>query len=261
MSQHNAVVAWSDIADYWDQKQADTGDLWHRALIDPTVLRLIGTVAGLRVLDLGCGNGYLARKLARAGAKVFGVDSSVPVIAMATARETAAPLGVTFAVADAAAIGLSSGPAFDLIVCNMVLMDLPHADEVLREAARVLVPGGRMVASIEHPCFQTGSGSAWLIEHGNGGPPFSPTVARKISRYRDLYAEDNVPWRIGPDLVVYTRRYHRPLSWYVRAFDTAGLAIATMEEPEPAPEFMQADDQAPYIRNIPLHLVIEAFRR
>jgi 2-polyprenyl-3-methyl-5-hydroxy-6-metoxy-1,4-benzoquinol methylase len=53
------VNEWDKLAVWMDEKQGDDGDLWHRALIDPTMLRVIGPVTGLDVLDLGCGNGVL----------------------------------------------------------------------------------------------------------------------------------------------------------------------------------------------------------
>ena len=54
-----STFGWDQMAYWWDEKQGDEGDLWHRALIDPPLLRLAGEVRGLHVLDLACGNGYL----------------------------------------------------------------------------------------------------------------------------------------------------------------------------------------------------------
>ena len=51
---------WDDLSDWYDKKQGESGDLWHRALIDPVLQRLIGDCKGKEILDLGCGNGYLA---------------------------------------------------------------------------------------------------------------------------------------------------------------------------------------------------------
>src|SRR5437899_10809165 len=70
--------SWERMAEWYDAKQGDTGDFWHRTLIDPTFLRVVGEVRGLRVLDLGCGNGYLSRRFSRGGAKVGAVDASGP---------------------------------------------------------------------------------------------------------------------------------------------------------------------------------------
>lgn len=57
------VVDWEEMAAWFDEKQGYEGDLWHRALIHPTVLQVLGRVVGLRALDLACGNGSMARWL------------------------------------------------------------------------------------------------------------------------------------------------------------------------------------------------------
>ncbi len=77
---------WEELSDWYDMKQGEEGDLWHRALIDPTVLRLLGEVSDKDVLDLGCGNGYLSRGLAKQGARVTAVDSNPKIIYHATKR-------------------------------------------------------------------------------------------------------------------------------------------------------------------------------
>jgi 2-polyprenyl-3-methyl-5-hydroxy-6-metoxy-1,4-benzoquinol methylase len=73
------TVDWEEMAAWWDEKQGEEGDLWHRTLIDPTLLRVLGPVENLDVLDLACGNGYIARKLARSEARVVGVDAFTPI--------------------------------------------------------------------------------------------------------------------------------------------------------------------------------------
>jgi 2-polyprenyl-3-methyl-5-hydroxy-6-metoxy-1,4-benzoquinol methylase len=97
------TVDWADFAAWYDAKMGDEGDLWHRCLIDPGLLGLVGPVRGLDVLDLACGNGYLARRYAREGAaRVVAVDRSAPIIALARRRERASPLGVRYEIRDAA---------------------------------------------------------------------------------------------------------------------------------------------------------------
>lgn len=248
------VPEWERMAAYWDQKQGDGGDLWHRALIDPTVLRLLGSVAGLRVLDLACGNGYFARLLARQGARVTGVDASAPIVARAAEREGQEPLGIAYHVADAACLDPLPDQAFDLVLCHMGLMDMADAAGAIREAARVLRPQGRFVASLSHPCFDVVSASAWVLESTGS----APTLWRKVSRYREAF-QGWVFWRVGPEEVWQTPGYHRPLSWYVRALRAAGFVVTALEEPEPTEEFLREESpQGPWISQIPLHCVLEA---
>ncbi len=247
-------VSWEQLAEWYDAKQGDDGDLWHRTLIDPAFLRVVGDVRGLKVLDLACGNGYLSRRYAKAGAKVVGVDGSAPMIERAKAREKGHPLGIEYQVVDAAHMHEFKDATFDLVAANMALMDIQDAEGAIREVGRVLKDRGRFVSSLSHPCFDQGSSSTWLTERF-----FSGTKAwRKIEHYRRPLVDD-IPWDVGGRTIT-TPGYHRPLSWYARALREAGLLIRALEEPEPTKEFLDASPQGSYMAEIPLHLVIEAVK-
>jgi ubiquinone/menaquinone biosynthesis C-methylase UbiE len=246
---------WSQMAEWWNEKLGEEGDLWHRTLIDPPLIRLVGDVNGQRVLDLACGNGYLSRRFARQGAvSVTGVDTNAPIIETIRTREDQEQLGITYHVADAAHLEMLEEHSFDIIICNMALMDIENAAGAIQEVARVLRPGGRFVTSICHPCFDKVDTSGWQIERIYP----NTTIWRKMSRYREIAAAE-APWPNVNGEVVYTHAYHRPLSWYFRTFRDAGLVVAALEEPEPTDEFLAESDQGPWIAEIPMHCVIEAW--
>ena len=157
------TFGWDQMAYWWDEKQGDEGDLWHRALIDPPLLRLTGEVRGMHVLDLGCGNGYLSRRFARQGAMVTAVDANAPLIERIRTREAQEPLGITYHVAEAAHLEMLEDSAFDLAVCNRALMDIENAAGAIQEVSRVLKSRGRFVASISHPCFDKVNTSGWVM--------------------------------------------------------------------------------------------------
>jgi len=246
---------WDEISAWRDMRLGESGDLWHRALIDPTVLELVGPVRGLRVLDLACGNGYLSRRFAREGAEVVGIDASAPTLAFARAREAAAPLGIRFEVRDANHLHGIAGGAFDLVVANMALMDIRDAGGSIREVARVLRSSGRFVFSISHPCFDIDSGSVWSVEQAH----YDRTIWRKVRSYREE-REVSVPWKISETETRYTKSFHRTLSTYSRYLREAGFAIVRLEEPAPLPELLEKSPEGPMIQEVPLHLVIGAVR-
>lgn len=130
---------------------------------DAEVLRLVGPVAGLRLLDLACGHGRFARFFARQGARVVGIDLSGALLDKARAAEHEAPLGITYLQTDATAPATLAGETFDVVVCSFGLSDIDDLDGALATVARVLHSGGHFVFSLLHPCFpgwrEDGSGS------------------------------------------------------------------------------------------------------
>jgi ubiquinone/menaquinone biosynthesis C-methylase UbiE len=249
------TFGWDKMAYWWDEKQGDEGDLWHRALIDPPLLRLAGDVRGLQVLDLACGNGYLSRRFARQGATVTAVDANAPLIEIVRAREEQEPLGITYHVTDASHLDMLEDGVVDLVICSMALMDIENATGAIQEVSRVLKSRGRFVASISHPCFDKVNTSGWDIEYVYP----TTTIWRKMSHYREI-AVDDLPWLRVPGNVINTRAYHRPLSWYFRTLRASGLLVAAFEEPEPTEELLANSEQGTWIAEIPLHCVIEAWK-
>ncbi len=145
--------------------------------------------------------------------------------------------------------------SFDIVLANMTLMDMKNAEGAIRESSRVLRRNGRLVASISHPCFDNGEFSSWLMEKTG----YLETVSRKIRNYREP-SDTLIDWRVSPDQLRQTRSYHRPLSWYAKILSSFGFLISALEEPEPNQEFIEKDPQGHWIRDIPLHLVIEAVK-
>lgn len=141
------------IAEFYDQR--------HRDVVDDTataaLLDLLGPVAGRRILDLACGQGRLARELARRGASaVIGVDLSERLIQIAERREAESPLGASYLVGDVSAadrLSRLSDQPFDAVACNMALTDFEDLGGSLSTVNKLLGPGGTFVFSILHPCF------------------------------------------------------------------------------------------------------------
>ncbi len=254
---------WEDLSDWYDKKQDETGDLWHRTLIDPVLLRLVGDCRDKDVLDLGCGNGYLARRLAREGARVTAVDSSLRMVQNAKAHDPNDSMKIRYVRSEASRLDGIFDASFDLVFANMSLMNIADAESAIHEVSRVLRNGrGRFVASISHPCFDIGSNSGWVVEK----PAYEQRkVYRKVRAYRTPFSE-KVPWRVGNDERKFTITFHRPLNWYARVLRMKGLALTALEEPMPTEEFLEREKESEGdldsigFLEVPLHLVFEAIK-
>jgi ubiquinone/menaquinone biosynthesis C-methylase UbiE len=243
---------WLSLADWFDEDQGDAGDLWHRTLIFPGIIKVIGKISGRDVLDVGCGNGSLARILARMGNRVTGIDGSAGIIEHAKAREAANPFGATYLATDAAYLSMFQAGSFDLVTSCMALMDMPDAAGAIKEMGRVVRRTGRCVMLFSHPCFDIPNASSWLTEWGFG---HQPEISLRLLRYREVYSEWlRWSWKNDYEMLA----YHRPLSWYFRAIRDAGLAVTMLEEPEPTPEFVAQSESGAALQKFPMHCVIEA---
>ena len=217
-----ASGSWEANADFWIEIIRQRRDRYRTELTDAAVLAAIGDCTGLDVLDVGCGEGYLTRELARRGAQhVHGIDKSAALIK--AAQDTATP-GTAFDEGDVTE--LSSGDeSRDLIVANHLLNDLPDITSPILEFARVLRPGGRLVALMLHPCFYG--------DRAETTPLQDLPAVESYFRQRAVTQTFEVDGLTSP---LPSTSWVRPLEAYTGALVGAGLYIASLSEPHPSPE-------------------------
>jgi ubiquinone/menaquinone biosynthesis C-methylase UbiE len=121
------------------------------ALEEPKVAELLGPVSGLRILDLGCGTGRHALRLAAAGATVTAMDFSDGMLARASDR--AGSLPIHFRAHDLTQPLSFADASFDRIVCALVLDHIPDLPPLFAEMRRVCSPAGFAVISVMHPAM------------------------------------------------------------------------------------------------------------
>ncbi len=193
---------WNAKAEHWDARMGD-GNAFQRVLIGPACERLLAIQPEERVLDLACGNGVFARRLAALGARVVAVDFSERFLELARARSASYGDRIVYRlvdVTDETQLLALSDSRFDAAVCNMALMDMPVIDPLLRAVRQLLVPAGRFVFSVQHPAFNSNAVHLCLEEDGldgtqnalHQGHAVPPRAARQ--RYGDA-------WRAGATLV------------------------------------------------------------
>jgi SAM-dependent methyltransferase len=181
----------------------------------PAMLALAGDVAGRRILDAGCGAGPLLAALRDQGAIVTGFDNSAAMIELARRR-----LGddADLHVADLGSPLPFPDDAFDDVTASLVLHYLQDWGPALAELRRVLKPGGRLIASVDHPFAIT-------------------LMHREAGRKADYFATSNrtEEWTMGGHTALMSF-WDRPLHAMTDAFTAAGFRIAVISEPAPAPD-------------------------
>ena len=115
----------------------------------PSHMAALGDVRGLRVLDLACGDGFLTREIAKAGAaEVVGVDISGEMIALAERAEAERPLGIRYRIAPVQTMVVLG--EFDVVSAGYLLCNAADRSDLgamARAIASNLVPGGRFVTT------------------------------------------------------------------------------------------------------------------
>ncbi|HYR91427.1 MAG TPA: class I SAM-dependent methyltransferase [Terriglobia bacterium] len=147
---------WNANAAWWDDRIGD-GNEFQTYLIEPASERLLAISPGDQILDVACGAGRFARRMAALGGRVIAIDQSTEFIERARTR-TPNESGIEYHIADAAntAALLNFGiRRFDKAVCTMALMDMPQIQPLLEALKELLKPAGAFVFSVMHPCFHT----------------------------------------------------------------------------------------------------------
>lgn len=231
---------WERHAAWWQEEFTAGADAEYEDQILPLAAEHLRGAAA--VLDIGTGEGQVARLAYRTGARrVVGVDPTWGQISEAGRRAG----GPVYASGAAEALPFPDA-SFDAVLAVLVFEHIEGYREAISEVARVLRPAGRFLFFLNHPLLQTPN-SGWIDDH----------------------ILDEQYWRIGPYLVEDTSMQevaqgielpfvHRPLSRYVNTMAEAGLFVVAMEEPAPPPRFLDLASEYREAASIPRLLLLRA---
>ena len=246
MCENDVRKEWDDSAKAWADFVRTGKDHDREGLNNPAAFELIGNIKGLTVLDLGCGEGYNTRILARKGAKVTGIDFSPKQIELALQEEKKENLGIRYKVMDAAKLTGLPDNCFDLVTCFMALQDIENYRKAITETSRVLKPNGRFIFTIPHPCFE------------------KITVSGKRINAADAYfGETKFPihWNMKRLSIPFrTTSFHRTLTDYFDAINKSRLQVSQLVEPRFAEKAYQKYHHVEKVFTKPSSVIIEAVK-
>ena len=216
-------TSWENVESWYSGCVGEKGHYYHQSLILPGALRLLNISknnAG-SLLDLGCGEGVLARALPER-LTYFGVDASSSLIKEAKKRSNRP--NVHFFVADVTQKLPIEKHDFDSAAFILSLQNIEDLPSALKTARRHLSPNGHLLIVLNHPCFRIPRQSSWGIDASK------QLQYRRIERYLTMM---RIPIQMHPgkeSTETVTFSFHHPLSDYARYLHEAGFVIETMEE-------------------------------
>lgn len=181
----------------------------------PALRALVPDLKGKRVVDLGCGFGWFSRWAREQGAShVLGLDVSEKMLERA--REMTSDAAISYRRADLEHLDLPPA-SFDLAYSSLAFHYVEDLAGMLANVHGALVPGGRLVASIEHPIYTAPSNPGWVVDAaGNKTWPLD-NYQMQGKRITNWLAEGVV-------------KQHRTIATYLNLLISLGFTIAHFEE-------------------------------
>lgn len=204
------------VAKKYDGMVGEGGSIYHKKIATPKILEILGPIKNKKILDVGCGQGFLSVEINKHGGIYSGIDISREMIKLAEKRF--GRMGKFFcsdaSLADGIKqIGLGQ---MDWAIFLLSISDMPNLLAVIRSVSMVLKKDGEILVFMLHPCFRIPRQSGWGIDE-----------KRKL-RYRriDSYLmAKNIPMGNGETTV-----FFRPLSYYINTFVKSGWKVLEMQE-------------------------------
>ncbi len=233
MDHRDAGRYWNGNAAAWTRLARQGYDVYRDYLNTPAFLRMLPEVRGLQGLDIGCGEGHNTREVARLGARMTAVDIAEVFVGYGARSERESALGIGYLAASAVELPFPDG-TFDFATGFMSFMDIPETQRVVKEAHRVLKPGGFLQFSITHPCFDTPyrrnlrdeGGCTYAIEVGGYFTRLDGEVSKWLFSAAPPEARAGLPKFRTP-------RFTHTIGEWLNLLIECGLALERVEEPCP----------------------------
>jgi 2-polyprenyl-3-methyl-5-hydroxy-6-metoxy-1,4-benzoquinol methylase len=240
---NRTAEVWDRLADWWDDKIGN-GNEFQDYLIEPATERLLVLKPGERVLDIACGAGRFARRMAALGAIVIAIDHAEKFLNRARERTTENIERIQYLKLDvndpSALMSLGEG-CFDAAVCTMALMDMSSITPLISSLPKILKPQGRFVFSVIHPIFNSGT-ARHVAEQFEHDGEVTTRSGITITEYMEPFTYKGRGIRGQPEPQSY---FHRPISLLFNTCFKYGFVLDGMEEPV-FPKGFQSSSSSPF---------------
>jgi len=245
-------TSWDNVSQWYNGIVGEKGHYYHENVILPNVLRLLKLNPSAKLLDLGCGQGILARAIDQ-NVNYLGIDLAVNLIEEARRLDT--NKNHSYAVADVSGNLPIKFSGFSHATIVLALQNIKHPFKVIKNCAMHLNKGGKLVIVLNHPAFRIPKHADWKV------------IDNVQFRIEDNYMShleipiDSSPFDNKNNMKTWS--YHYPLSAYSEMLLDNGFVIEKIEEwisPKKSEGSMaKIEDKARM--EFPLFLTIVAYKK
>jgi len=245
-------TSWQKSATWYNRLVGDKGHFYHQTVLLPGILRLLQIDSRSRLLDIGCGQGILAKQIPPE-AFYTGIDLAASLVQFAKRQDR--NQNHHFFLADATRLLPINEKNFTHATAILSLQNMEKPEMAIKNMSEYLIKGGKFVIVLNHPCFRIPRQSGWGMSEN------------KIQyRYINMYMSPlKIPILMHPgeNKSPVTWSFHHPLSFYTKTLCDRGFVITNIEEwtssKESAGKMAKTENRA---RNeIPLFLTIAAMKQ
>lgn len=220
-NKNNKSTSWEKVGHWYNKAVGKTGMHYHQTLVIPGVMNLLMLSLEDRLLDLGCGQGVLSRNIDK---KIFytGIDISPKLVKIAKSENESA--SHSFFSGDATKKLPIDIVNFTHVTIILALQNMEHPELAIKNAAKHLIAGGKLVIAMNHPCYRIPRMSSWGIDESK------KIQYRRVDNYM---SPQKIPILAQPskgDLSESTLSFHHPLTDYFTWLGNAGFAVDKLEE-------------------------------
>jgi len=228
---------WRENAEFWIKIIRKGLDPYRLKITNKAILEPLKGDKNLRVLDAGCGEGYLSRFLAKLGHKVWAIDFCPKLIKAAEKLEKKKLLGIKYLLEDFRETHFSDS-FFDAVISHQTINEIENPKKALKEFYRILKKRGRLILLFLHPCFEV-------------DPKF---YFHKLKIKKSYYLVSGIK---SPSPYFYL---HLPLSEWTELLSREGFLIRKIKEPRPPLELLKKNNWWRKNFKKPLFVLIETIK-
>jgi len=244
-NQKRIIAIWNQLSEYWNNNFGEKDILKHE-IFDPIIIDVVKKNKPRLVLDAGCGEGYLSRKIAPLVNRLVAVDMSKKMIRIAQRKSAGFP-NINYRIGNCRRMAFLREETIDCIIGQMLLNNVVDFKGLLREFNRISKKGAPILLSFLHPCFTIPQGSFW-----------SKREMSYIKIITDYFSEGLKEFHLNEKKIL---NYHRTISTVFNGIIESGFIIKKVVEPKATNNLIKHNPKYTRMKRIPGYILVISTKR